>query len=107
MWLKNGTGVAIRRCPDPSRASVSSMAVSLVLRLMVARRVMGAKSYLGARRAQISPPIRMEAKPAGRPAEAAESARDLQEFTTPSDIMKGPLVEARSQPGPRVQPQPP
>src|SRR6478735_10511685 len=46
MWLKKGTGVAIRRCPDPSRVNASWMSVSLVLRWTLALRFMRKSAIL-------------------------------------------------------------
>src|SRR5436305_515797 len=98
MWLKNGTGVAIRRWPDPSRATVSSMFVSEVLRLIVARRVMGAKSYPGAGRAQQGEGAtrggrnrRPPAKCGSRNGEQASKTRDLQRFLDAQRYNRRPL----------------
>src|SRR5258706_2604354 len=45
MWLKNGTGVSIFRCPDPSSATESSICVSVVTRFTFPRRVMAALAF--------------------------------------------------------------
>src|SRR3954468_12433049 len=113
MWLKNGTGVAIRRWPDPSRARVSSMFVSEVLRLIVARRVMGAKSYPAGGGAQQPPGPRnrnegrpdagqMREKVGAKGQQAARKTRDVQRILDAQRYNRRPLDEARSQPRPGV-----
>src|SRR5450631_3842593 len=107
MWLKNGTGVAIRRWPVPSRARVSSMFVSEVLRLIVACRVMGAKSYPGGGGAQQPRAWPRDARGEPNGGRDASKTRDLQGIHDAQRYTRRPLGEARSQPRPGVQPQPP
>src|SRR5262245_15314083 len=49
MWLKNGTGVAIRRLPVPSSASESSICVSEVFLCTLARRISSRPHVRGGR----------------------------------------------------------